>query len=355
MQPWGSANTPSVIIDLSPIVRLGGKTSWQRLEDVVAAWRQQRDPQARFYGVADNSLSNLLDEDGQRSLREWKRNEMARSVPWADPVILELAGKFHIPSILTTDLYRDLRGTFGWLQGTDRVWKPVIVGGAIEFEQLDYSAITADEISRHAEEAGLKPKGVRTRGDRALLRYEWQCTNDGCRWAARTVIEDDPAIRNGHAVCPSCRNPATKLQLREQTKEIVVLFHGNEVDRIPLAEDTELTIGRGAGTRHYNVREILDDAASERISRAHLKLTNKAGRILVEDLGSTNGTQIVESDGVEKSLQTRIPQSLTSQMRITLARGTLSIRVSGKQRPHGRYNPNQNARQGESEQETLPR
>src|SRR4051794_14633745 len=56
MRSWGSAPPPSVIIDLSPIVLLKDEPSWGWVEAAVKAWREQRDPEARFYGVADNSL-----------------------------------------------------------------------------------------------------------------------------------------------------------------------------------------------------------------------------------------------------------------------------------------------------------
>ena len=47
---------PTVIIDLSPVVRLDQANDWRNVERVVKAWREQKDPSAVFYGVADNSL-----------------------------------------------------------------------------------------------------------------------------------------------------------------------------------------------------------------------------------------------------------------------------------------------------------
>ena len=75
---------PTVIIDLSPVVLLGEGSDWRNVERVVKAWREQKDPDAVFYGIADNSLWYKLDDYGQRRLSDWKKRRCARSVPWAD-------------------------------------------------------------------------------------------------------------------------------------------------------------------------------------------------------------------------------------------------------------------------------
>ena len=339
MQSWGTAPPPSVIIDLSPIVLLRGEPTWGWVDATVKAWREQRDPKARFYGVADNSLWYRLDDSGRRSLSNWKRKRMARSVSWADPEVLELATEFDTASVLTTDLYRDHRREFPWLQGTDRVWKPVPSNGTIAFEQLDYTAIAAEEVSWRIEEADLTPKGFRTPEARDALRYEWRCTAAACQWSAKAVIEEDPAFRDGQVVCPGCLTPARQLGLRESTKEIVLLLGDDEVDRLPLAERSELTVGRGRDAGRYDVREVLDDADANKISRDHLKLSNNGGRIFVEELGSKNGTQILRPDGAAAPLQVDVQQILAPTEQLALAGGSLNIRLSGKKRPRGTYEP----------------
>lgn len=339
MQSWGTAPPPSVIIDLSPIVLLRGEPSWGWVETAVKAWREQRDPKARFYGVADNSLYYKLDEAGKRSLSEWKRKRMARSVSWADPEVLELATQFRTASVLTTDLYRDHRRDFPWLQGTDRVWKPVVGDGTVGFERLDYSAIPAEEVSWRIEEADLTPKGFKTPEARDALKYEWACVNGACQWASKAVIEEDPAFQNGQVVCPSCSTPAKRLGFRESTREIVLLLDEDEIDRLPLAERSELTIGRGRDIGRYDVREVLEDAVAGRVSRDHLKVINRGGRIFVEELGSKNGTDIVREDGATAQLQVGVQQALAPCERLALAGGVLNIRLSGKKRPRGTYLP----------------
>lgn len=339
MQSWGTAPPPSVIIDLSPIVLLSGDPSWAWVEAAVKAWREQRDAKARFYGVADNSLWYKLDASGRRSLAEWKRKRMARSVSWADPEVLELATQFDTASVLTTDLYRDHRRDFPWLQDTKRVWRPVVGSGALGFEQLDYSAIPAEEVSWRIEEADLTPKGFKAPEARDALRYEWRCTTGSCHWSGKAVIEEDPAFRDGQVVCPSCFESAKRVGFRESTKEIVLLLGDDEVDRLPLAERSALTVGRGRDIGRYDVREVLDDAAANRISRDHVKLTNNGGRIFVEERGSKNGTHIVRADGATAPLQPDVQQILAPTEHLTLAGGSLNIRLSGKKRPRGTYEP----------------
>lgn len=339
MQSWGTAPPPTVIIDLSPIVLLGGEPTWDWVESLVKAWREQRDPGARFYGVADNSLWYKLDESGKRNLSDWKRKRMARSVSWADPEVLELATQFESASVITTDLFRDHRRDFPWLQGTDRIWKPVVSEDSIKFVQLDYSAIAPEEVSWRIEEADLTPKGFRSQDAREALRYEWRCGTSGCVWSGKAVIEEDPAFRDGQVVCPSCSAPAKKLGPRESTKEIVLLLGDDEVDRIPVAERAVLTVGRGRDVGRYDVREVLDEATANKVSRDHLRLTNTRGRIFIEDLGSKNGTQIVRADGKSAPLQVGVQQVLAPTEHLALAGGGLKIRLSGKKRPRGIYEP----------------
>lgn len=339
MQSWGTAPVPSVIIDLSPIVLLRGSPNWDWVELAVRTWRDQHDSTARFYGVADNSLWHRLDEAGKRKLSEWKRRQTARSVSWADPEILELATQFEGAAVITTDLFRDHRREFPWLQGTERMWKPVIEGGLMTFERLDNSAIAAEEVSWRVEEADLTPKGFRDPLVRDALRYEWRCGTTRCFWSQKAVIEEDPALLDGHIVCPACSAPAEKMELRASTKEIVLLLDEIEVDRLPLAERAVLTVGRGRDIGRYDVRDVLDDAVARGVSREHLRLTNTGGRVVVEELGSKNGTRLVRVGGGSTPLQVGVRQILAPAEHLELADGRLNLRLSGKKRPRGTYQP----------------
>ena len=330
---------PTVIIDLSPVVRLNQKNDWRHVEMAVKAWREQKDPTAVFYGIADNSLWYQMNDHGRQSLNSWKKSGRARSVSWADPEILELAAQYPDATIITTDLFRDHRRKFPWLQGTTRVMRPVISSQTVTFEQLDYSPIADYEVSMRVEDADLKPKGITSPEAKQALRFEWACTNPACVWGSTAVIDDDPAYQGGKVCCPECRTPARKAGACEDTRELVVFLSHGEIDRFPIAEGTSLVIGRGRGGSRYDVRAILTESDSAFVSREHLRITNESGRLRVEDLGSHNGTSLIRQDGQEFSLQTGAPHMLDKSDRLSLARGALQIRRSGKRRAHGRYAP----------------
>ena len=330
--------SPTVIIDLSPVVRLDQKDDWRHVDMVVKAWRAQRDPKAVFLGIADNSLWYRMDPIGQRSLNEWKKRGQARSVPWADPEILKIATKHPAATIITTDLFRDHRREFPWLQGTTRVVRPVIEQQTVTFEQLEFSPVADNEVSWRVEEADLKPKGITTPAARQALLYEWACANQECAWGHAPVIDDDPAYKDGRVCCPECRMPARKVGAREDTREVVVIVADNEADRVPIAEGTELVFGRGRGAARYDVRTVLDETQSPMVSRDHLRFTNQSGRLLVEDLGSRNGTSLVRSDRAIP-LQSGALQTLQPSDQIAVAGGVLQIRLSGRKRARGRYEP----------------
>ena len=330
---------PTVIIDLSPIVRQQPKSDWHRVEMIVKAWRQQRDPAAVVYGIADNSLWHHLDNYGRQGLNSWKKRGWAKSVPWADPAVLDLATKHPAAAVITTDLFRDHRRAYPWLQGTTRVIRPVISNQSVVFEQLDYSPIPDYEVSMRVEEAGLKPKGINTPEARQALRFEWTCTNAACVLAEAAVIDRDPAFKDGHACCPECQTPAQQVGSCEDTRELVVLLSHGEVDRFPITEGASLVVGRGRGQSRYDVRTVLDEKDAAYVSREHLRITNGSGRLRVEDLGSHNGTTLVGEAGLEVPLQANTLQMLDKSDRLSLARGALQIRMSGRRRARGSYEP----------------
>lgn len=330
---------PTVIIDLSPVVRLNQKNDWRHVEMAVKAWREQKDPTAVFYGIADNSLWYQMNDHGRQSLNSWKKSGRARSVSWADPEILELAAQYPEATIITTDLFRDHRRKFPWLQGTTRVMRPTISGQTVTFEQLDYSPIADYEISMRVEEANLKPKGINSPEARQALRFEWACTNPDCFWGRTAVIDNDPAYKDGKACCPECREPAQKVGSCDDTRELVILLAHGETDRFPIAEGTTLVIGRGRGESRYDVRSVLDERDSAFVSREHVRITNESGRLRVEELGSHNGTSLIRQNGHEFPLQAGVLQLLEKSDRLSLARGSLQIRMSGRRRARGRYEP----------------
>ena len=74
------------------------------------------------------------------------------------------------------------------------------------------------------------------------------------------------------------------------------------------------------------------------VSRDHLRFTNESGRLLVEDLGSRNGTSLIRDDK-EFPLHPGSLQTLQQSDQIGLAGGALQMRLSGRKRARGRYEP----------------
>jgi hypothetical protein len=335
-------SSPTVIVDLSPIVRHGeGRgvpPDWNNVERVVRAWKEQRDAAAVFYGVADNSLFKVMDRFGKDKLNEWQRKRRAKAVSFADPEVLALAEKNPDAVVITTDHYRDLRRAHPWLQGTTRMIKPLFNGRTIEFEQLDYSPIPDHQVSMFAEAAALKPKGMTSPEAKRALQFEWACTNSTCIWGTVGVIDDDPAYRDGFVCCPACGEQARNTGSREQTKELVVSLASDEAARIPIADGMTITFGRGRGEDRYDVRSLLSEPYSAMVSRDHLRVHNQAGKVLVEELGSKNGTDLLRESG-NAPLQPRVQQKLLPGDQISLAGGQILLRLSGRKRAHGRYAP----------------
>lgn len=330
---------PSVIIDLSVVVRLNKDIDWRNVERVVKAWKEQRDSRAVFYGVADNSLWHNMDDYGRRGLGEWKKRRWACSVSFADPEILDLAEANPGATVITNDLYRDHRADYPWLQGTTRMVRPVIDGSSVTFEQLDFSPIPDHEISLRREDVDLKLRGITSPEAVGALAYEWACTNPDCGWGMASLIDDDPVYEDGRVCCPECLTPARRAGTRESTRLIVVLLGDDVADRIPIVEGTSIVVGRGRGDGRFDVRPLLDDGHSRLVSRDHVRITNKTGRLHVEELGSRNGTVLIGEDGDESRLEPGVLQILRLEERISIARGALQIRPSGRKRARGRYAP----------------
>src|SRR5262249_38186353 len=139
--------------------------------------------------------------------------------------------------------------------------------------------------------------------------------------------------------CPECLTAARRVGARENTREVVVLLGDDEADRIPIAEGTSIVVGRGRGEARYDVRPLLNDGHSRLVSRDHLRITNKSGRLHLEELGSRNGTILIGPDGDGSPLQVGVLQIFQPEARISIAKGALQIRPSGRKRARGRYAP----------------
>ena len=338
---------PQIILDLSPIARIhsqqGQTADWSRVESVIAAWREQEDATATFIGVADRSLYNHLNPSGKLSLKKWEKRGLASVVSFADQKILELAEQYPDAKVITSDLFRAERREFGWLNDSNRVIRPKFNDGTVSFVVQTLTPLTPHLESRYIEKRELNYRKMTTPEAERALEWEWGCSNPKCELSQVACFDTLPAFFNGVIKCPKCFQQAKQLGSCVNTRELVIQIAGREVRRVALPEGMSLHIGRGRGVDHFDVRPFLDKEYSRLVSRAHLKLTNRTGRIIAQDLHSKNGTMLIRDDGaVHKALLPDVEQVMELSDTISLARGILSLRISGKKLARGKYEPRLN-------------
>jgi hypothetical protein len=331
----------SWILDLSNIAThrtaVGREASWDRVAAVVSLLKARGDQDVS--GVADRSLFYRLDEHGQSALRSWQQNGRAIIVPWADAEICQRLSDESDLHVVSNDNFRGLRRDFPVLQGLDRVW-------TFQFEpqlgliRRPLAPLGEADISRAEEDEDRTPKRLGTPEGKRLLAREWRCMNPECPWSAHPAIEVLPVNDRGRAVCPDCDATLADAGPAEATRAVKIVVDGNVVERIPIAAGITLTLGRGSGPDRIDVRDLLPAEESERVSRRHLAVRNLNGRVLVEDLESSNGSVIRRSDGTEFRLEAGRRQILEEGDRACVTR-RLHVAPSGLRYPRGIYTAEQ--------------
>jgi hypothetical protein len=325
------------VIDLSNVAVVpgtGGRDAdWDRVELLVSLLRLEAS--AQVFGVADRSLYyGRLDERGRTALRAWQSRGRALLEPWADPAICERAGQHDGVHIVTNDNFRGLRRMFPFLQGFDRIW-----GFRLDERPSVFRRALAElgdaEISRAEEDEERTPKRLRTATGMRLLAREWQCVNQVCTWSDFSAIEELPLNRDGTAACPSCEKPLQDAGAASSTRAIKIGVLDEVVERAPVPLGASVTLGRREGRFRIDLRGMAPTGEAQRVSREHLSVFNMNSRILVEDLGSTNGTVIEREDGGRFVLAPGRKLILTENERALLA-PSVWIGVSGRQYPRGR-------------------
>lgn len=334
---------PTAILDLSNIAvepgTNGERASWRRVEDTLAVWRSDFDARAVFYGVADRSLLHKLDKAGTDELRGWQRAGRAQIVPWADPIVCELAERSLRAFVISNDNYKGLRGRFPYLQGCDRFYSVEFSAmGTPHLRQRRLAVLGAEMISAAREDEDKTPFHLREAEGQALLRFEWACVDALCVRSVLPALEELPFNDHGVAKCPGCGGDLRKVALAKSTAELKLVVDGNEVERIPLSDGAAVVIGRGAGPAIVDVREFMAEEAVGMISRRHVEVTNRSGRLLARDLGSRNGSQIVRAGDTPAALASDVPTVMSAGTEVVLA-GGLSLKRSGKRYPRGEYVP----------------
>lgn len=320
------------------------KPLWDRLELVLAAWRELHGGQARFELVADRSLAIALDEvSGYRRLRG--NGELAIR-PVADSLILELARDRGL-HVITRDHYVDHRSAHPWIESSpERFHCWSTVDGRVRIEQLDIVPRSRQEVSAAIENKDLRRMRLDSRRPqhRRILATRWKCDYPLCvqaaQWQDQLLVW--PLVTDrGVAMCPSCHRRLVDLGPRDPLYEIVVESYGSgeEIMRFPVEVNNPVIVGRGTSVKGVNLAMNPGPFHSDlnAVSRQHLlmRIEEVSGnrRMVVTDLNSRNGTEVERWTGTAFKQRKPLPPDHEAFLgyRDRLILGTaICLRLSGK-------------------------
>ena len=332
---------PLLILDLSNIATIpstdGKRAEWWRVEAAVAEFRRSVSGQVQPYGVADRSLRHKLSDSDRATLESWQRTGRAELPDWADPVICELVEKYPEASIVSNDYFRGLRREFPFLQGFDRIYQhEVVARNQASLRRVRLSRLGEAEISRAEEDELRTPLRLNDSDGARLLRFEWACDDPDCFWSSYPAIETLPYNERGRARCPECDSDLRQAGRASETRQLKLSTGGRTFERIPVTDGARLVVGRASGRSAIDVRRGLGEDQVDRVSREHLAVENRSGRVVVEDLGSTNGSIIRRADGTPEPLHPNKRLALQIGEAVILG-GVLNMEISGRRFARGSY------------------
>ena len=320
---------------------------WDRLDLVMAAWREQHGADAELALIADDSLMRVLGPDA-RSFLALKRDGGIKTASVADDEILRLAYESGL-HVITRDHYIDHRAAHRWIdQSPERFHAWETVDGAVRLAPLGIRTRSAQDVSQAREVKVLRYAAkldARNQVHRKVLQTRWRCPNTSCRQAAQWQgqLLTWPAISpEGAAVCPSCRRNLVALGPRAALHEVVVadVESQAEILRFPLEVDCPVIVGRGVAVKGIDLAMYADGGRPviDTVSRQHLmvRLTSAGSanwRLSVIDLNSTNGTTVQRWTGSGFDPAKPVPADqethLGTRDRLVLG-DTVLLRLSGK-------------------------
>ena len=276
--------------------------AWSRFERLLAELADHLSCPPEWTAVAVASLERKLTRQDRRRLSDAAHTgQVILAEGDADRDVLLLARESG-SMVVSNDRFVDYRREQTWIDGnTDDFlgWVPRR-GGGLRVVPRDMGFHTGFSISRAAEQAMLKDRGLLRRRDGRewvvtdVLRDRYRCDNATCL-AAKLAPEDigiPQREQDGTVVCPSCRRPVTPNGPRPRGLQLKLVADGRE-ERVSVYEGQPLTLGRGrTAPDGADPSLLLDDAQRARISREHVEIAVTGDRLRVTDLGSTGGTRI---------------------------------------------------------------
>jgi hypothetical protein len=335
-----------VVVDLSNLCRdrrllpAGVKADLGLLDRLSEALEQSGHRVSGLKAIADRSLPPLLDSAGRRRLREMESGDVVEFSSLADERLLELAFGEHADQgtlVASMDNFDDFRRTYPAIQGsTDRFigWAPNGDGG-LRVELRDMGVHSHRRLSRKEESAEFKARRLHRESvvRRAAATY-FRCETADCLiaqlWPERLPELPRYDDRTDLFVCPGCEAPVVVGEPRPRGIQLIVFLHGAEQFRLLLEEDGSVAVGRKDAPGCVGLDSRLPADATDAVSRSHVAFSLVNGRILVEDLGSRNGTVVRSVDGGDDvRLAAGTPQVVGRRHEVALPSG-ITIELSGR-------------------------
>ncbi|MEI6620742.1 MAG: FHA domain-containing protein [Actinomycetes bacterium] len=281
--------TTLVLVDLSNVCRdesLGfstEKASWPRWIRLEAAVRGHLGAETAFHLIADTNLREFLSRSDQARFDLGVRDKSIETSATADQLILDDAinrGAF----VLSNDGFTDYMKMPGVLDLHILRWG--VRMGSVLVTEVRLQAPHSVLITERVEQEEVKRKWANPRD----LDRKWRCRNDTCIEGLVLI----PKMREGSALCPSCESYLSDEGKWRDAAMVKILCGSSEIGRLTLEDGDRCTVGRlDDGVAGFDPSAHLAPAEADKISRRHLELRNEQGRILVEDLESTNGSEVL--------------------------------------------------------------
>lgn len=329
--------TTDLVVDLSNVCRdpsLGRSdrpADWTRWIRLQSALRQHLGQPISAFLVADGNLRRLMSRGDQiRFDREHENGNLITSSV-ADQTLLEAALDRN-GHVVSNDKFTDYMRLPGILKLPILRWQAVELEIRVHdaFLQMPHSV----EITRRQEQEEKKRRWA----DTVHLNRKWLCANVACEEEIVLV----PDLKPGAASCPICGAYLQDLGPYSDAVMIKILVDGRETNRLTLESGQSVTIGRAEST--VDLTPALDADQVRRISRQHLRITNAEGVVTAEDLGSSNGSELLKPAGKlgvrmwrpGTRMKSGEPRSMDPGSRVRLARIPVVVEVSGRSFGRGR-------------------
>ena len=341
MRDWSGV----LLVDVSNVCRSISPPSWQVLNELLDAWRDEYGTPRETLLVADTSLRRLLPREPSFASLSDSHVDL-RYVPKADDVILDLAhGLLEAGSefaVISGDRFVPESDTHPWLIG-DSAHFFEFLGGPngrqITRRSMDMALQTRGQ---RRELILLKDRGFSGGPEDIRLARIYRCQTLDCwlrqwrpeRLVGLPVVEPDGTVR-----CPGCGQSLLDAGPAPLRRRIVI---NSDLEKsFLLTAGIPITVGRSRDPQTQVLGLDQFDLPADllaQISRTHLELalTDK-GEVVVTNLRATNGTVLDRRGrrGASEELRTLKPNQtvrLRERDRVVLA-DVATLELSGERRP----------------------